>query len=392
MKKKIKIENERGEVVGELTTHARLAPSAFKGYEVCPSYVPDQNVTKASERGTELHGKLQEHEDDAHLFVDEEADAHQLALIGEYIAPFLKDAKKLGGKVLKEHTFNLRGLKVEGCTQGTGDLLILWMKSRMGIDLFDYKMGWWEVEDAEQNIQLWIYVLGCLIENKWAKWVRVHILQPARDEISVAEFERSDVERLLLRARTIADRVNERAGIEFNPQIDTCLWCANKANCLALHEMALNISHQADLKLPNVDLRLEDFNSLTEAGDVYDAADIVAKWAQAIKWKITQFAVDGNDVPGHNLVETDGKRIIVDPEGAYEVLRDKYSVELSEFLAASNPSITKLLKAAGSKAEHGQMGKTQAAASSDLMDAGVVTSTQPSAYLVRVKPKKEKQD
>jgi hypothetical protein len=45
------------------------------------------------------------------------------------------------------------------CDKGTGDLLSS-DKKRAHIDLMDYKFGWIEVDDAEDNIQLGIYVLG----------------------------------------------------------------------------------------------------------------------------------------------------------------------------------------------------------------------------------------
>ena len=46
-------------------THAKLAPSAMKGFEICPSYLPSKGATKASERGSELHDLMEEHEDEA---------------------------------------------------------------------------------------------------------------------------------------------------------------------------------------------------------------------------------------------------------------------------------------------------------------------------------------
>lgn len=376
------------------STHARLAPSAFKGYEICPSYVSDSEETKASGRGTMLHGVLEEKVHDEveldHALKDvnlEEGDLHQLWLILEYLQPFLIRAKADKFTILKEQQLDLTPLGIDGCTHGTADLTIL-AKKLAAINLFDYKMGWWEVDDAEYNIQVALYVLGLFFKYPWAELITAHVLQPARDEVSVHEFRRADVPGMLLRGRTIAARVNESAGKVFNPVVDNCLWCDNKANCGALHKMALKAVNHGALVLPdNVDLNLESFSNVDAAGAVYDFADLIAKWAKGIKYKITQMAVDGEEVPGHDLREVSGKRIIVDPEGAYEVLRDKYDVTLSEFLAASDPSITKLLKAAGSKAEHGQMGKRQLAASGDLMGAGVVTSSSPSAYLVRIKTK-----
>ena len=312
--------------------------------------------------------------------------------ITNYISPYLKHAKAVKAKIQKEHTFNLRDLHIWSCEQGTGDLLIV-LKHEFA-DLFDYKFGWWEVDDAEVNIQMWVYVLGVFIENPRVKVVNVHVLQPARDEVGTATFERSQFDELLLRAQTIADRVKAKAGKEFNPVIENCLWCANKADCAALHEMVLRVRDQAKLTLPeNEDLTVESFElaggKTKTAGQVYDFADVIQKWASQVKWKITQLARDGHDIPNHHLQEVSGKRSVVDPVGAFEVLRDSYDLSLEEFLVCSNPSVTKMLKAAGAKAEHGEKANTQQAASASLMEAGVLTASAPTAYLVRDRTKKK---
>lgn len=374
-----------GTIVGK---HARLAPSAFKGYEVCPSYLPNDEVTKAGERGTKLHEIMRHREAPAEVLSDE--DASQLFLISEYVRPFEQAAAQARNKILREHEFDLTKLKIEGCDKGTGDLLIL--DKRAGhVDLFDYKFGAWEVDDAEVNIQTAIYALGTFDEFPWAHELSVHVLQPALDMVSTAVFRRDDsaVTTLLLRARTIADRVNAQAGKVFNPNADVCLWCDNKAHCQALHSFVLIINENANLALPIDDLSPEHFNDLQNSGLIYDVANVIEKWASAIKWSIIQLAQDGKVVPGHVLRTVSGKRFLVDVESTYEILRDQFKVSLSEFLAASNPSVTKLMEVVSKKAPHGEKEKRAKLASQALQKEGVLALTKPSAYLVRSEKKKE---
>lgn len=370
-------------------SHARLAPSAFKGYEVCPSYVPDDEVTKAGERGTRLHKKLEEHGHKVDAEAEpEEIDAYQLKMVADYIRPFEEAAAIEKFKILREHRFNLLPLGVDGCDRGTGDLLIL-SKVAKHIELFDYKFGWIEVDDAEFNIQIGIYVLGCFFTYPWADTVMARILQPARDEISTHLFHREDINPILLRARTIADRTNAQADKVFNPTVDVCLWCANKANCLALHAMTLQAKDQARIQLPQgVDLDPRKFNTVAASGDVYDFAAIIEKWASAIKWQIICMAHDdGIEIPDHELREVSGKRAIIDPEGAQEILQNQFGVPLSDFLAASNPSISKMEKLVGDRAEHGVKGDAKEAMSNALMAEGIVAKGNPSRFLVRIKTK-----
>jgi hypothetical protein len=366
--------------------HARLAPSAFKGYEICPSYLPNEEVTKAGERGTALHEIMRHKKVPAEVLPDE--DAAQLFLISEYIQPFEQAAVQAKNKILREHGFDLSKWKIEGCDRGTGDLLIL-DKPKARVDLFDYKFGAWEVDDAEVNIQLAIYTLGVFAEFTWADEVGVHVLQPARDEVSTTTFTRKDIPPILLRAKTIADRVNAQAGKVFNPSIDACLWCDNKANCHALHSLVLSINDAAQLELPFIDLRPENFNDLKNAGLVYDVANVIEKWASAIKWSITQLAEDGQIVPDHVIRVVSGKRYLVDVEGTYEILHTKFQLSLSEFFIASNPSVGKLMSAVSQKAPHGEKEKRAKLASKALEKEGVLALTKPSAYLVRSEKKKK---
>jgi hypothetical protein len=372
------------------STHAVTSPSTFKAREICPSYLPDEETTKAAERGSMLHLLLQNHGYKATKAKEAkelvEGDEIQLQMVCDYIEPFekLKDVT-----IVREHKFDLRDLHIPDCDKGTGDLLAL-SRQRAHIDLMDYKFGWIEVDDAEDNIQLGIYVLGAFIENPWAKTVMAHILQPARDEVSTHLFTRDDVAPILLRAKTISERVRREGGKVFNVVFDNCLWCDRKATCLALHAMVLKGSKQANLVVPDGVLVPEDFNDVANSGDVYDFAEIVIKWAQAIKYHIIEMSAAGHEIPGHELRETNGKASIVDPCGVQEILERDYGVPLADFLAVSNPSITAAQALVAKYAEYGEKGKKSQEMRSAILGEGMVATGNPSRFLVRIKTKADK--
>lgn len=377
-----------------MSEHAVQSPSTFKAREICPSYVPDQETTAAADRGSALHLILQHHGHKAIKAKEArgmvEADEVQLQMVCSYIEPYELKPKV---KIIREHRFNLKGLKITDCDKGTADLLIL-DKPKKHIDLMDYKFGWIEVDDAEVNIQLGIYVLGAFLENPWAESVMAHILQPARDEVSTHLFHRMDVTtmtKLLLRAQTIAARSQTLNGVQFNPVPDNCLWCDRKADCLALHEMVLKASSQANLVVPDCLLVPEDFNDVENAGEVYDFAEIVIKWASAIKYKIISMVADEDqEVRGHELRETAGKRSIRDTPRAQEILTERFGVSQEEFLAKSTISITAAEALVAAATEFGEKGRKSKEMSSALMAEGVIATGNPSRFLVRVKTKADK--
>lgn len=379
------------------TEHALRPPSSMKGFEVCPSFLPSEGSTKASERGVKLHALLEAH---LHGSVTKEArakfeelglterDLEDLARIETHLEPVIAKYTKAKLRVLREHKFNLRALRIPGCDKGTGDLLLL-NKPECMILLYDYKMGWWEVDEAEKNIQLIIYVLGCFGEFPWCEDVVAEILQPGRDEVSTFKFNRVEhYGPLLLRARTIATRAEKQGGKVFNPT-ENCLWCGRLGECEAIHDFALRVHKLARLEVPKVkSLNPAGLNDITHAGTVYDLAQVLIKWAKAVKQRATDWATEGHDVPDHGLQEVAGKRTIIDPQGAYETLRaKKFKVSLAEWFSISNPSITQLLKLISSKAPQGSKGTREQEALSALVGEGCVTQNKPSAYLVRISSK-----
>ncbi len=378
------------------STHAKLGPSTFKAREICPSYVPDEESTKAAERGTMLHNILEEHGAKAVKAKAarklEEIDEVQLEMICNYTRPYeagrVFDKDLAVTEIIREHRLNLKPLKITDCDKGTADLLIL-DRGRAHIDLMDYKLGWIEVDDAEVNIQTGIYAVGALFEFPWAQTVTVHILQPARDEVSTALISREEIQSWLLRAKTIAARVIAEAGKTFNPLVDNCLWCDYKGSCLALHRMVLKAAEGAQLAVPDGLLTPEDFNDPDQSGVLYDFAEILIKYAQAIKWKIITMSEEGIQIPGHELRVTNGKRVVVDATGALEILVNKFGVDQQDYIAALNPSISALEKLVSAAADYGSKGERVKEMSSELMGEGMLALGNPSKFLVRIKTKAE---
>lgn len=367
--------------------HARLGPSGFKPVEICPSYVNTPGDSEASRVGTRQHKLMEKYgvnvtreREFALLASDEQMEA--LQTIADYVKPI---EKALEGKArTKRHTeleLDLTSYAIPDCEFGTADLV--WEdQGEQHVELFDYKFGWMEVEDVESNVQLWLYALGCFARFKWARSVRAHILQPACDVVSTHTFTRQDIPRMLLRAMTIAERKKAMAGKEFVPVTSNCLWCGNKASCLALHGFALKVVKQ--LEFPTVVLTPEEFNDQAFAGDAYNLSKLLERWAKDIRWKITQLALDGLEIPGKILRQVKGKARIIDTFRAWELLHETYSLSLEEFMATTEPSITKIESAIAAPEPRGFKGQKKDEVRQALMGEGIVVSGAPSAFLVDI--------
>jgi len=282
----------------------------------------------------------------------------------------------------REYEFDLRPLGIPDCELGTGDLLII---QDVRADLMDYKFGWWEVDDAEINVQAWLYVLGVFFNFPKVLTVNVHILQPARDEVSVAKFPRSEIPRLLLRAKTIAARRQSKKKT-YIPVYENCLWCDAKADCVVLHQMALMAGKYAQLKLPAIDLRPDQIVTSKFSGDAYDCADILEKWAKDVKHKLSTWAAEtGSDVPGHTLITKNGKRTIIDTILAQQILQDKFEIPLEEFLTAAEISVTAIDKIVAAKTPRGEKETRRKQVSDALIAEGIVVAANPYSYLIKDK-------
>lgn len=368
-------------------SHARLGPSGYKSVEICPSYISTPGDSAASIAGTKLHDLLERFginvkEEPEFEFLDAGEKMLMLEKIVDYVEPYEKSAKKID----REVQLDLTSYKLPDTEFGTADLIIT--ENPTTLHLMDYKFGKLEVDDAEENIQIWIYVLGAFVKYPKAKTIGAHVLQPARDEISTASFSRDDIPMMVLRARTIAERRAKRSGVEFNPVVQNCLWCNNKANCVALHNFALKSAKYAALVMPAVtSLQPEDLNDMETiihlGSDIYDLAKLMEGWSDAMKRKITQLTIDGHEITGKRLRQVGGKSSVKSVPETIDYIEEVTGSPREEILAAvADVSITKAENYVASLAPKGDKGKAKDELRAELGHRGYIQVGNPSAYLV----------
>lgn len=310
----------------------------------------------------------------------EELDIDSIEKICTYIKPLESRPK---AEIHREWEFNLRPLAIPHCEIGTGDLIII--NPDGSAELCDYKMGFWEVDDAESNVQIQVYVLGIFITWPQVHTVNVHILQPWRDEVSTATYTRNQLEALLLRPKLIVDRVEKLAGKEFNVYPSNCIWCTAKATCKAVIAAALQVSRQAKLEIPK-SFTVDDALDQAQAGIMFSWVEIFEKFVKDTKWTITQMARDCKlDVDGYDLKESSPKREIISTVGAYNALKGtEFEMDFEQFLAACSVSVTEFGKVVAASTPRGLKEVQKKKAFELLVDEGLVCQNSPSLYLTRI--------
>ena len=189
---------------------------------------------------------------------------------------------------------------------GTGDCVIIGPEE---VAIIDYKYGTGVRVNAPDNEQLMLYALGAVEADLigLAKLVRIIIVQPRLDHVSVWEIE---LDRLLKWRTEVAIPAAELAMTDnapFGPGEEACRFCPARGQCKAQMEWIVNRDFGQDLDLMNGD----------DYADAIAVLPAVRAWATAVEEKALERVYGkGEKVPGWKAVMSGSKRIIPDPDAA----------------------------------------------------------------------------
>lgn len=196
---------------------------------------------------------------------------------------------------------------------GTCDLIIICDELMLVIDL---KFGKGVRVSARENSQLKLYAVGAY--EKYSilydiKEVRLMIVQPRLDAVSVWDIT---ADKLLEWAE---DFVKPKAKLAYagegeHTPGEWCKFCKAKVFCPALRKEALELSKK-DFK-PE-ELTEDETDGLLE---VFEIADRVSNYLEAVKDHIYKLALGGRKFPGYKLVEGRSVRQITDSQKAIDIL------------------------------------------------------------------------
>jgi len=213
-----------------------------------------------------------------------------------FIAERMADAKSRCGDPLLfiEQQVDMSAYVPEGF--GTADCVII---ADGLMDVIDFKYGAGVPVVAEENPQMRLYALGCLLAFGWIydiKAVRMTIYQPRLDSVSVDTISG---ENLMAWAGNV---LKPQAALAwagkgpFNPGEHQCKWCKVGATCKA----------RADYQLELAAKEFEDAALMdnTEVAGVLARLPGLLAWAEQVKTYAQDAAVNrGERFPGFKVVE-----------------------------------------------------------------------------------------
>ena len=353
--------------------HARVSPSSMKHFEICGFWKNKNQTNAAADSGTLLHEAL-ETEDFSKL---EEHDRGLAQMCLEYA-----NGVKAGMKnptIIKETRLQILE------SFGTVDLLML--EGSEG-HLLDWKTGYLRVDEAESNVQMQAYCLGA-----WAKFpeldkITVHIPMPRLGSISVAVYTRTgDYERVKNRISAILEKANNP--VEYSAaSLETCDYCANKANCPLWHNTSLAIAQKAGLELPEFTGTLT-ISSPGQMNQMLKYIPILDGMCKSLKEEALRLHLEeGWEYDDFRLTTKSTDRSVTSALAAWEALKEHMTPE--EFIGAvSRVSVPDLEEVFSSKAPRGKKAAEAARLENILRDQGCLKDQGEIRYLKAIKNKKQ---
>jgi hypothetical protein len=361
-----------------MTDTPKISPSSLKYIRLSPCFENDQGGDKtAADEGTKLHAACETG------VIPEDLSEEQRQVVQQCLAYAQPLVSRPGSQVFKELSLHELAELSPHMRRGKADLVVL--HNNGTAELIDWKMGRNPVDDAEENDQQKAYVIALFRRWPHLKAVKVHLVQPRRDEVSTFTFNRSSLTKLQLElANTITQMEKFRAADKYAPRTDTCLWCARRHSCPAMVGTVTTIAknYDAELKLPE-EFHPSKVTSPVAMAAMLDLASSVDKWVQSARHHFTQAALNGADIPGYELREKKAMRSVDDAKATWAVVRDVVGQE--EFLEACSISLPELEKAWCARAPRGQKGAAKEALTEKLVEAGALKQGAPSHYLGKVR-------
>tara|TARA_R110002020_G_scaffold34539_2_gene104982 strand:- start:12288 stop:13475 length:1188 start_codon:yes stop_codon:yes gene_type:complete len=296
--------------------HAEFSPSQLKYLKQCSAYQGTDGTNPAAERGTRIHEAL-EAQDPSALHDEEELNIYNEIVDEEtnIISAAFSDSEP---DIIREIVLDIEH---DAHTEqwGTLDFFAITKDRTRGLAI-DYKTGWGPVDSPSDNMQARSYTLGLFQKYPELEKVTFVFLLPVRGEVLAGVFAREEMESLREEVSSIirnaeTTRPKWESGQpeleELNPGVD-CRFCRYENKCPALGAVAVNVAsryikeHEDDLGkhadlLPDGPISSKEIDDPEILEKLYVTAIVVMKWAEGIKHKVLNLALEDGDEQFDNL-------------------------------------------------------------------------------------------
>jgi len=291
-----------------MTAHAKLSASGSHRWLSCLGSVDAEKGFKdsssaAAQEGTAAHELAEivlQNGGNCHALIGKpliETSTHTVTEeMADYVQQYVDYVTGVGGEQFYEERVDFSEWVPEGF--GTSDVIAI---NDDTLDVIDLKYGKGLRVDADENSQGMLYALGAYNEYGMIygfKTVRIHIVQPRLDHISVWEISTPD---LLKWGAWVAEQAHviQEGDAPRNPGEKQCQWCKAKATCPALKSYTEKVimSGFDELDTPNAD-------TLTDAQLqlALESKKLIVSWLDAVEGLVNERLQKGEEFPGFKLV------------------------------------------------------------------------------------------
>jgi superfamily II DNA or RNA helicase len=356
-----------------LPAHSEHSPSSLKLKAICPGFRNDQTRDKsAADRGTLGHKAVEIENldvippDDSRLREAAEMCLKYLSLLRKKAGPNAKEIRERRYSMLDQF--------------GHIDHLFL---NGPQAHLIDYKFAFSAYE--ADSPQFWAYCLGVWDKHPEVEEITAHVVLPFQGVIDVESWSRkSDYERLSAQTAAIIE-----AARRDNPETfqtgSHCAWCAQRAKCPKLNNLALAVAAQYQPEALELPAKYDP--ALIDDPEVMAVAKklgpILKAWAEKVDQRALEMRlVEGIEIPGFALAERAAPFKIVDAQAAWEVVKDHITPEA--FAGCAEVKIGALEKAFVRTAKRGTIKSAKETLRAALLDANAAQADGTSHFLRRI--------
>lgn len=396
--------------------HHPYSPSTLQNLEWCPHYRGKQQETPhvRTVAGTKAHGVVETGEDDLGLGDDDAAAAAECLDFIEQRRRLMEleahdawirtadrcshvdnepDEAEFQVEELKETYLPIDGLKfpdAESTTAGYVDRVLVARRLKRA-EMFDWKFGFWPVEDAADNLQGISYTLGLFRRFPELDTIRFFFKQPHLGMVSDAVFTRDQIPALYLRIQTVVARARvARQRDDFSmakPAVPICQFCSELGRCTPVCNFACKVGVKFHpIEIP-ADITPTMLQSPAQTSLGLKLAAVLAVWCKAFRSQVTDRILRGEaELPADQKIQEMSKRELISMELLKPVaLRYLTQAEYDSTLDCTFGALETLIK---EKAPRGQKEGTVKEFQAALIQAGAVKMGDSFSFLRAIPVKK----
>lgn len=309
-------------LAAEERPHHPFSPSQLQSLEACPCYLGKESDVPHARTiaGTRAHNVTETGEDDNRLSDEDTLAAAECLDFVEQRRQQLSIGGQMAVEELKETYLPIDDVLfpdgVRFTTAGYVDRALI-NHNQTYAELFDWKFGFWPVEEAGNNLQGISYTLGLFKKYPTLQSIRFFFKQPLIKSLSDALFTREQLPALYLRVQTVVARARKaRIDKDFataKPHVPVCNFCSNIAVCPKVTEFACRVGTKFHPVAIPADITPTMAHDPAQTTLAMQLAQVVSVWAGAFKRLVTDRIIRGDApmLPGYK-VQSMSRRKIVD--------------------------------------------------------------------------------